>query len=41
MEIVPGTAHSAHYEKADEFNSHLSAFFANILVEQTAGAPAD
>ena len=41
MEIVKGTAHSAHYEKADEFNAHLAPFFAGILAEQTAGAPAD
>ena len=41
MEIVAGAAHSAHYEKADEFNAHLSAFFAGVLAEQTAGVPAD
>ena len=41
MEIVKGTAHSAHYEKADEFNAQLAAFLANVLSEQTAGAPAD
>jgi pimeloyl-ACP methyl ester carboxylesterase len=41
MEIAVGAAHSAHFEKADEFNAHLSAFFAGVLAEQTAGAPAD
>ena len=41
MEVVAGAAHSAHYEKAEEFNAHLSAFFAGVLAEQTAGAPAD
>ena len=41
MEIVRGTAHSAHYEKADEFNAHLAPFFANILAEQPAPTPAD
>ena len=41
MEIVAGAAHSAHYEKADDFNAHLASFFANVLAEQPAGAPAD
>ena len=41
MEIAVGAAHSAHFEKADEFNAHISAFFAGVLAEQTAGAPAD
>ena len=41
MEIVTGTAHSAHYEKADEFNAHLAKFFAKALAEQPAPTPAD
>ena len=41
MEIVKGTAHSAHYEKADEFNAHLATFFAGVLSEQMEAAPAD
>ena len=41
MEIVAGTAHSAHYEKADEFNAHLATFFATVLAEQPAPTPAD
>lgn len=41
MEIVKGTAHSAHYEKADEFNAHLAGFFATVLAEQLEAAPAD
>jgi len=41
MEVVAGAAHSTHFEKADEFNARLSGFFAEVLSEQTAGAPAD
>ena len=41
MEVVPGAAHSTHFEKPDEFNALLSEFFASVLAEQTAGAPAD
>ena len=40
IEVVAGAAHSTHFEKADEFNALLSGFFSEVLVEQTAGAPA-
>ena len=41
MEIIPGAAHSAHFEKADEFNALLSAFLSGVLSGQMAGAAAD
>ena len=41
MEVVAGAAHSAHFEKADQFNALLSGFLSGVLAEQTAGATAD
>ena len=41
MEVAAGAAHSAHYEKAEEFNGHLAGFLSGVLAEQTAGATAD
>ncbi len=41
MEVIPGAAHSAHFEQADVFNSLLSEFFSGALSRTTAGASAD
>ena len=41
MKVVPGAAHSTHFEKPDEFNALLSGFFTSVLSEQTALASAD
>ena len=41
MEIIPGAAHSAHFEQADEFNALLSGFLSGVQAGQPAGAAAD
>ncbi len=41
LEVVPGAAHSTHFEKADVFNSLLAEFCSQVLAGRTAGAPAD
>ena len=41
MEVVPGSAHSAHFEQADVFNELLAEFCANALSAQTVPAAAD
>ena len=40
MEVVSGTAHSAHFEKAAEFNSLLAGFCAGALAGQNVAVPA-
>ena len=41
MEVIPGAAHSAHFEQADQFNALLSAFLLGVPAAQPAGAAAD
>ncbi len=41
MEVVPGAAHSAHFEQADIFNKLVSELFAGARSETAAGAAAD
>jgi len=41
MEIVPGAAHSAHFEQAVVFNGYLSELFASVRSGTVAGAAAD
>ncbi len=41
LEVVAGTAHSTHFEKAHEFNALLSAFLSSVLAERVAPTPAD
>ena len=41
MEVVPGAAHSAHFEQADVFNTLLSELFAGVLSGSTEAAAAD
>ena len=41
MEIVPGAAHSAHFEQAAVFNGYLSELFASVRSGTVAGAAAD
>ncbi len=41
MEVVAGAAHSAHFEKAGEFNGLLAGFLSRVLAGQTAAAAAD
>ena len=40
MEIVPGAAHSAHFEQAAVFNGYLSELFASVRSGTVAGAAA-
>jgi len=40
MEIVPGAAHSAHFEQAAVFNGYLSELFASVSSGTVAGAAA-
>ena len=41
MEVVPGAAHSAHFEQADVFNTLLSELFAGVLSGSPEAAAAD
>ena len=41
MEIVPGAAHSAHFEQAAVFNKLLSELFSGVRSGSAAGAAAD
>ena len=41
MEVVPGAAHSAHFEQAGIFNKLVSELFAGARSETVAGAAAD
>jgi 3-oxoadipate enol-lactonase len=41
MEVVPGAAHSAHFEQAEIFNNLLTELFAQARAGSTAGAAAD
>jgi 3-oxoadipate enol-lactonase len=41
MEVVPGAAHSAHFERATVFNKLLSELFTGVLSGSAAGAAAD
>ena len=41
MEVVPGSAHSAHFEQAEVFNGLLAEFCAKVLSAQTVPAAAD
>ena len=41
MEVVPGSAHSAHFEQAEAFNALLAEFCSQALAAQPAGATAD
>jgi len=41
MEVVPGAAHSAHFEQASVFNKLVSELFAGARSETTAGVAAD
>ena len=41
MEVVPGAAHSAHFEQASVFNKLLSELFAGVRSASAAGAAAD
>ncbi len=41
MEVVPGAAHSAHFEQAQVFNKLVSELFAGARSETAAGAAAD
>ena len=41
MEVVPGSAHSAHFEQAEVFNGLLAEFCAKALSAQTVPAAAD
>ena len=41
MEVVPGAAHSAHFEQAAVFNKLLSELFAQARAGSVAGAAAD
>ena len=41
MKIVPGAAHSAHYEQAAVFNDYLSELFESVRSGTVAGAAAD
>jgi len=41
MEVVPGAAHSAHFEQAPVFNKLVSELFAGALSGSTAAAAAD
>ena len=41
MKIVPGAAHSAHFEQAEVFNGYLSELFASVHSGTVAGAAAD
>ena len=41
MEVVPGAAHSAHFEQASVFNKLVSELFASARTETAAGAAAD
>ena len=41
MEVVPGAAHSAHFEQATVFNNLLSELFAEVRSGATAEAAAD
>ena len=41
MEIVPGAAHSAHFEQAEVFNKLLAEMFAGVRSTKAAGAAAD
>ena len=41
MEVVPGAAHSAHFEQAAVFNKLLSELFTNVRSGSAAGAAAD
>ena len=41
MEVVPGAAHSAHFEQAAVFNTLLSELFAGVLSGSTEAAAAD
>lgn len=40
MEVVAGAAHSAHFEKAEEFNASLSRFLGAAMAKRPATAPA-
>ena len=40
MEIVPGAAHSAHFEQATIFNNLLSEFLKSVLSDSAVGAVA-
>jgi hypothetical protein len=41
MEVVPGAAHSAHFEQATIFNNLLSELLNGVRSGSTAGAAAD
>ncbi|PKB71022.1 MAG: hypothetical protein BZY87_07995 [SAR202 cluster bacterium Io17-Chloro-G6] len=41
MEIVPGAAHSAHFEQASIFNRYLTELFSGVRSGSAAGAAAD
>ena len=41
MEVVPGAAHSAHFEEASVFNKLVSELFAGARSETTSGVAAD
>jgi len=41
MEVVPGAAHSAHFEQASVFNKLVSELFAGARSETTSGVAAD
>ena len=41
LEIVPGAAHSTHFEQPEVFNRLVGDFFAKILAERAAPTPAD
>lgn len=41
MEVVPGAAHSAHFEQAGVFNKLLTELFAEVRSGSAAGAAAD
>ena len=41
MEVVPGSAHSAHFEQAEVFNGLLAEFCSKALSAQTVPAAAD
>ena len=41
MEVVPGAAHSAHFEQAEVFNKLLAGLFDQVRSKNEAGAAAD
>ena len=41
MEVIPGAAHSAHFEQATVFNNLIAELFTSAISSTTAGAAAD